>query len=94
MWRDALRCWSVYCVLSWTIPAAFEVKKNLNRIPGVGPKLARLIPFGPISPRDRGLNCTDEELKQVKILSALDMPLQTIEEVSHWFGDAVWLTCR
>jgi SAM-dependent methyltransferase len=83
-----------YRVLSWTIPPAFEMKKFLHNIPGVGPKLAGLIPIGPISHRDKGLNYTDEELKQVKILSALDMlsPVhdqpQTIEEVSRWFHDA------
>jgi SAM-dependent methyltransferase len=84
----------IYRVLSWTIPPAFELKKALNRIPGVGPKLARVIPIGPISHRERGLNYTDEELKQVKILSALDMlsptydQPQTIDDVSHWFDDA------
>lgn len=84
----------IYRVLSWTIPPAFELKKILHSIPAVGPTLAGLIPIGPISHRDRGLNYTDQELKQVKILSALDMlsptydQPQKIEDVANWFNEA------
>jgi SAM-dependent methyltransferase len=84
----------IWRVLSWTIPPAFEAKKVLHRIPLIGPKTAALIPIGPISHADKGLNYTDEELKQVKILSALDMlsptydQPQTMEEVRRWFYDA------
>jgi SAM-dependent methyltransferase len=83
----------IYHLLSWTIPAAFELKKALHRIPAIGPHLASMIPIGPISHGPR-LNYTDEELKQVKILSALDMlsPVydrpQRMEDVSRWFGEA------
>ena len=83
----------IYRLLSWTIPAAFEVKKAISRIPAVGPMLGGLIPIGPISHAPR-LIYTDEELKQVKILSALDMlsPVydqpQRIEDVGRWFQDA------
>ncbi|MGH9714566.1 MAG: methyltransferase domain-containing protein [Candidatus Acidiferrales bacterium] len=83
----------IYRLLSWTIPPAFEVKKALHRIPAVGPLLGALIPIGPISHAPR-LNYTDEELKQVKILSALDMlsPVydqpQRMEDVRQWFHDA------
>lgn len=83
----------IYRLLSWTIPPAFEVKKALHRIPAVGPLLGALIPIGPISHAPR-LNYTDAELKQVKILSALDMlsPVydqpQKMEDVGRWFHDA------
>jgi SAM-dependent methyltransferase len=83
----------IYRVLSWTIPPTFELKKAINRIPGVGPRLGALIPIGPISHAPR-LIYTDAELKQVKILSALDMfsPVydqpQTMEDVRQWFEQA------
>ena len=83
----------IYRLLSWTIPPAFEFKKALYRIPAVGPRLGSLIPIGPISHAPR-LNYTDEELKQVKILSALDMlsPVydqpQRMEDVRTWFERA------
>jgi len=84
---------TVYKILSWTIPPAFEVKKMLHGIPKIGPALAKLIPIGPISHAPR-LNYTDDELKQVKILSALDMlspkydQPQRIEVVRRWFEEA------
>jgi len=83
----------IYRLLSWTIPPAFEMKKALHRVPAIGPRIAGLIPIGPISHAPR-LNYTDKELKQVKILSALDMlsPVydqpQRIEDVRKWFVDA------
>jgi hypothetical protein len=52
-----------------------------------------LIPIGPISHAPR-LIYTDEELKQVKILSALDMlsPVhdhpQRMDDVQRWFEEA------
>jgi SAM-dependent methyltransferase len=83
----------VHKLLSWTIPPAFELKKALYKVPLVGKAIGNLIPIGPISHKPK-LDYTDEELKQVKILSALDMfsPLhdhpQTIETVRQWFVDA------
>lgn len=83
----------IYRLLSWTIPPAFELKKALYQIPVVGPHLGSLIPIGPISHAPR-LNYTDEELKQVKILSALDMlsPVydqpQRMQDVRTWFKQA------
>jgi len=83
-----------YRVLSWIVPAAFEMKKALHRIPAVGPELAALIPIGPLSHAERGLHYTNAELKQVKILSALDMlsPVydqpQRMEDVRRWFEKA------
>jgi len=83
----------VHKLLSWTIPPAFELKKALCNVPLVGKSLGDLIPIGPISHKPK-LDYTDEELKQVKILSALDMfsPVhdhpQTIETVRQWFADA------
>jgi SAM-dependent methyltransferase len=83
----------IYWLLTWTIPPAFELKKALHRIPFIGPQFGRLIPIGPISHAPR-LNYTDEELKQVKILSALDMlsPMydqpQRMEDVRRWFEKA------
>jgi len=82
----------IYNLLCRTIPPAFDFKKALNRIPAIGPHLGALIPIGPISHAPR-LNYTDEELKQVKILSALDMlsPVydqpQQMEDVRKWFDD-------
>jgi len=84
----------IYRLLRWTIPPAFEVKKVLNKIPAVGPKVAALVPIGALSHADKGLHYSEEELKEVKILSALDMlsPVydqpQTMEEVQRWFEDA------
>lgn len=84
---------ATYQVLSWTIPPAFEIKKAICKIPVVGPRLGALIPIGPISHEPR-LLYTDEQLKQVKILSALDMlsPVydqpQRIEDVEKWFDIA------
>lgn len=83
----------IYKLLTWIIPPAFELKKSLHRIPAIGPQLGKLIPIGPISHAPR-LIYTDEELKQVKILSALDMysPVydqpQTFESVQQWFAEA------
>jgi hypothetical protein len=62
-------------------------------VPHVGKPIGNLIPIGPISHQPK-LDYTDEELKQVKILSALDMfsPVhdhpQTIQTVRQWFADA------
>ena len=84
---------SIYNLLRWTIPPTFEVKKAIHRVPVVGPRLGALIPIGPISHAPR-LNYTDAELKQVKILSALDMlsPVydqpQRMEDVRRWFEEA------
>jgi SAM-dependent methyltransferase len=83
----------IHKLLSWTIPPAFELKKFLYKVPLIGKPLGNLIPIGPTSHKPK-LDYTDEELKQVKILSALDMfsPVhdhpQTIETVRHWFADA------
>ena len=83
----------IHKLLSWTIPPAFEVKKALYKVPVIGRPLANLIPIGPVSHKPK-LDYTDEELKQVKILSAFDMfsPVhdhpQTIETVRQWFADA------
>jgi SAM-dependent methyltransferase len=83
----------IYRLLSWTIPPAFDLKKALYQIPAIGPRLGSLIPIGPISHAPR-LIYTDEELKQVKILSALDMlsPVydqpQRMEDVRSWFEHA------
>ncbi len=80
----------IYRLLRWTIPPAFELKKAIHRIPAIGPRLGALIPIGPISHAPR-LNYTDDELKQVKILSALDMlsPVydqpQRMDDVMNWF---------
>jgi SAM-dependent methyltransferase len=81
---------TIYNLLNWTIPPAFEMKKALHTIPKIGPTLGKLIPIGPISHAPR-LIYTDEQLKQVKILSALDMlspkydQPQSIETVRQWF---------
>lgn len=83
----------IYRLLCWTIPPALEVKKVLHRIPAIGPRLGALIPIGPVSHAPR-LNYTDQELKQVKILSALDMlsprydQPQRMEDVKEWFERA------
>ena len=83
----------IHRLLSWVIPPAFELKKALYKVPLVGKPVGSLIPIGPISHQPK-LDYTNEELKQVKILSALDMfsPVhdhpQTIETVRQWFADA------
>jgi SAM-dependent methyltransferase len=83
----------IYKLLTWLIPPAFELKKALHKIPVLGPQIGRLIPIGPISHAPR-LIYTDEELKQVKILSALDMysPVydqpQSMDTVQRWFAAA------
>jgi SAM-dependent methyltransferase len=83
----------IYKLLTWLIPPAFELKKALYQIPAIGPKIGGLIPIGPISHAPR-LIYTDEELKQVKVLSALDMysPVydqpQSMDAVQQWFNDA------
>lgn len=85
---------SLYKLLSWTIPPAFDVKKAIYRVPAVGPQLAKLVPIGPISHVERGLNYTDDELKQVKVLSALNMLSpsfehpQRMEDVRRWFAQS------
>jgi 2-polyprenyl-3-methyl-5-hydroxy-6-metoxy-1,4-benzoquinol methylase len=83
----------VHKFLSLVIPPAFYLKKALYKVPLVGKTVGNLIPIGPVSHAPR-LIFTDEELVQVKILSALDMfsPVhdhpQTIETVRQWFSDA------
>ena len=84
----------LYKLLCLTIPPAFELKKAIHRVPAVGPPLSNLIPIGPLSHVERGLNYTDDELKQVKILSALNMlsPAfehpQRMEDVRRWFAQS------
>jgi SAM-dependent methyltransferase len=83
----------VHKFLSLAIPPAFYLKKALYKLPLVGKPLGNLIPIGPVSHAPK-LIFTDEELIQVKILSALDMysPVhdhpQTIDAVRQWFSDA------
>jgi SAM-dependent methyltransferase len=83
----------VHKFLSLVIPPAFYLKKVLCKVPLVGKPIGNLIPIGPVSHAPR-LIFTDEELVQVKILSALDMfsPVhdhpQTLEAVRQWFADA------
>ena len=81
----------IYRLLSWTIPPAFELKKAVSRIPALGPRIGSLIPIGPLSHAGKGLNYAEDELKQIKILSALDMlspaydQPQRMEDVRGWF---------
>lgn len=83
----------VHKFLSLVIPPAFYLKKALYKVPLVGKPLGNLIPIGPVSHAPR-LIFTDQELIQVKILSALDMfsPVhdhpQTLDTVRQWFSDA------
>jgi SAM-dependent methyltransferase len=82
----------VHKFLSLVIPPAFYIKKALYKVPLIGKPIGNLIPIGPVSHAPR-LIFTDEELVQVKILSALDMfsPVhdhpQTIDTVRQWFAD-------
>jgi SAM-dependent methyltransferase len=88
-----LRPKGVHTFLSLVIPPAFHLKKALYKVPLVGKLIGNLIPIGPVS-RAPEPNRTDEELIQVKILSALDMfsPVhdhpQTIGAVRQWFSDS------
>jgi hypothetical protein len=83
----------VHKFLSFVIPPAFALKKALYQVPLIGKPVGNLIPIGPVSHKPR-LNFTDDVLKQVKILSALDMfspehdHPQTIATVRQWFADA------
>ena len=83
----------IHALLRMTIPPAFELKKALHKVPVGGKPIGNLIPIGPISHKPK-LDYTDEELKEVKILSALDMlsPVhdhpQRIEDVRAWFEQA------
>jgi len=85
---------ALYAILSRLIPFAFEIKSLLRRAPAIGPRMAAMIPIGPLSHAEIGLHYSDSELKQVKILSAFDMLSprydrpQRIEEVRQWFGEA------
>lgn len=89
-WMGPVR---IHKLLSWTIPPAFGLKKALYKLPFVGKSIGNLIPIGAVSHKPK-LDYTDEELKQVKILSALDMfsPVhdhpQTQDTVRRWFEDA------
>ena len=85
---------ALYAVLSRVIPLAFEIKSFLHRAPAIGPRMAALIPIGPLSHAEIGLHYSDRELKQVKVLSAFDMfsprydlP-QKIDDVRQWFEEA------
>ena len=96
-WARTFLTWmgpqGVHKFLSLAIPPAFALKKALYKVPLVGKPIGNLIPIGPVSHAPR-LNFTDEELIQVKILSALDMysPVhdhpQTLEAVRAWFSGA------
>jgi SAM-dependent methyltransferase len=83
----------IHKFLSLVIPPAFYLKKALYKVPFVGRPIGNLIPIGPVSHAPR-LIFTDQELVQVKILSALDMfsPVhdhpQTLDTVRQWFSDA------
>lgn len=84
----------LYKLLCLAIPPAFELKKAIHSVPAVGPPLSNLVPIGPLSHVERGLDYTDDELKQVKILSALNMlsPAfehpQRMEDVRRWFDES------
>ena len=96
-WARPLLTWigpkGVHKFLKLVIPPAFYLKKALYKVPLVGKPIGNLIPIGPVSHAPR-LIFTDEELVQVKILSALDMfsPVhdhpQTLDTVRQWFFDA------
>jgi SAM-dependent methyltransferase len=85
---------TLYRVLAAAIPMAYRVKSWINSIPHLGRSLASLVPIGALSHASIGLNYTETELKQVKILSAFDMLApkydfpQRIEEVRKWFNEA------
>ena len=85
---------ALYRMLCAAIPVAFDLKKRIYAIPWIGPKLARLIPIGPLSHAGIGLHYTESELKQIKILSAFDILSprydipQRIEDVQDWFEEA------
>ncbi len=89
----SMRTETIHKLLSMTIPPAFELKKALYKVPVVGKPVGNLIPIGPVSHKPK-LDYTDEELKQVKILSALDMlaPVhdhpQTLDNVRAWCQEA------
>lgn len=96
-WVRPLLTWmgpeGVHKFLSRAVPPAFHFKKALYKVPWIGKPLGSLIPIGPVSHAPR-LNFTDEELIQVKIMSALgwyspvcDNP-QTKETVRQWFTEA------
>jgi SAM-dependent methyltransferase len=84
----------LYSVLSRVIPLAFEIKRYVSRAPAIGPRMAALIPIGPLTHAAIGLHYSDCELKQVKVLSAFDMLSprydlpQKIEDVATWFQQA------
>lgn len=85
---------ALYAVLARVIPLAFDIKRLMYRAPAIGARFAALIPIGPLSHAEIGLHYTDEELKQVKVLSAFDMLSprydlpQKIEDVQQWFQEA------
>jgi SAM-dependent methyltransferase len=96
-WARPLVRWmtseDLFGLLRVAIPVLFDVKKTVNRVPGVGRRLAALVPIGPLSHAPR-LNYTEEELKQVKVLSAFDMlsptfdQPQRMEDVRAWLDEA------
>jgi SAM-dependent methyltransferase len=85
---------ALYAVLSRMIPLAFNVKNVVSRTPAIGPRMAALIPIGPLSHAEIGLHYTDAELKQVKVLSAFDMLSprydlpQRMDDIRRWFEEA------
>jgi SAM-dependent methyltransferase len=85
---------ALYAVLSHLVPLAFEIKSLVHRAPAIGPRMAELIPIGPLSHAEIGLHYSDSELKQVKVLSAFDMLSprydlpQKIADVHGWFEEA------
>ncbi len=83
----------VHKFLAFAIPPAFALKKALYGVPLVGKRSSELIPIGPVLHGPK-YNFTEEQMIQVKILSALDMfsPAhdhpQTLDTVRQWFSDA------
>jgi SAM-dependent methyltransferase len=84
---------SIHRLLRLTIPPLFDLKKALYKIPAVGKPLGDLIPIGPLWHKP-GRKYTEEELKEIKILSALDMlsPAhdhpQRMKDVKLWLEEA------
>jgi len=84
---------ALHRLLRLTIPLLFDLKKALSKIPVAGKLVSELIPIGPISHAPRA-HYTDEQIKEVKVLSAFDMlsPAhdhpQKPESVSGWFKEA------
>lgn len=89
-WRPT----TLYAFWSCVISVAYDLKRGLNALPGVGPVLARIVPIGRLNYEAFGGHQTIDEIKEIKTLSVFDMlspaydQPQSLKKFRAWIAEA------